>query len=46
MADRQEFDEEVLEAADGRADATAIVIIFVTLVAFAVFYASGWTFDL
>ncbi|MEM6708178.1 MAG: hypothetical protein AAF648_05295 [Pseudomonadota bacterium] len=46
MAERQDFDEEALEAADNKADATVVVVIFCTLVAMAVFYASGWTFDL
>ena len=45
MDEQPEFDEETLKAADNRADATAIVVIFCAIVAFAVFYASGWTFD-
>mgnify|MGYP001824130574 CR=1 FL=1 len=31
---------------DSRADAIAIGIMFVTLVLFAVHFASGWTFDI
>ncbi len=31
---------------DGKADATAIVVIFTAAVLFCVFYISGWSFDL
>ena len=45
MEQKPEFDEEALKEADNQADARAIVIIFCAIVAFAVFFASGWTFD-
>lgn len=44
--ERPDFTEEALRAADSKADTRAIIVIFCTIVAFAVFFASGWTFDL
>ncbi|MGI9328365.1 MAG: hypothetical protein ACR2PZ_24325 [Pseudomonadales bacterium] len=44
--DTEASQEASYAAEDSRADAIAIGIMFVTLVLFAVHFASGWTFDI